>query len=278
MSQDGIFIKKQVIAKGLLMEIKTEVLRAIGVCDGKLFSENEIDRAVKDFKGVSLQRMHDLLIRKPYLRRVLPAYFRYLPSVRRLASEPAVLEGLREQGLTLPVERSVSFQLWLPWEDIFHEKLHQDVGGLVSENSWTIQVPLHDVTLETGAVEVFAGTYRHGVLPLELVKDERNGYLYETASQDMIRGMEPTVTDIEYGDAFFFRCLNLHRTSKHQSGIRWSVVIRYDDLHQAKILENGTNPYNKVVRNYDFKIWTDQLEKFLQDYHVEAKDHTLARH
>jgi len=266
--KDGIFLRKRIFSEGQLQGIRQAIINTVLIVDGKEANSISLNVAL-DFKKITTEMFRDVFTRKPYLRRVIPAVLRNLPEVKSLSSHSDIQLALKAAGVLLPIERSISVQVWLPWETIFHEELHQDTGGILSENSWTIQVPLHNVTSEEGAVEIYPGTYKFGVIPLELVQDEHNGYFYETCGDKHTKAATPQVTDIQYGDAFFFKCLNIHQTSKYQSEIRFSIVIRFDDLSQAPILKNGHNPFTSEIRSYNLSVWEDQLETFLLNYEVE---------
>lgn len=267
--EKGIYLKKHALPIERLLEIRRDAIRLIFVLDGTRDIPPSFDLSGEKFRELSEGLMRDLLRRKPHLRRIFPGILRQLPCVRRLASEPVILETLKSLGVVLPVERSISLQLWLPWEELFRERLHQDTGGLISENSWTVQVPLHDVTRETGAAEIFPSTYKLGPLSLSFVQDTKSHFCYETVGPEHTRGMDSEYAEISFGDAYFFRCLNIHRTSEYQSQIRWSIVMRFDDLHNAPLLKTGKNPFESL-RQYDFKKWEGQLEDFYQKYQVKG--------
>ena len=266
--EDGIFLRKRIFSEEQLQSVRQAIINTILIVDGKEANSISLNNQL-EFKEVTTKMIHKIFKRKPYLRRVIPGIFRNLPEVKALSNHTGIQRSLEEVGVLRPIERSVSVQLWLPWETIFHEKLHQDIGGIISENSWTVQVPLHNVNKDTGAAEIYPGTHKLGVIPLKLVRDDSNGFLYETCGEKHTKGTSPMYTEIEYTDAFFFRCLNIHQTSEFQNEIRWSIVIRFDDLSQSPILKNGHNPYNNKIRSYDFKAWEDQLETFLTNYNVK---------
>lgn len=184
-----------------------------------------------------------------------------------MSSHPGIQDALKAIDLKLPVLRCNSLQVFLPWEEIFNELEHQDYGDLISPNSWTIQAPLQPVRRDiNGSAEIYPGTFRNGPLRHRLIC-EPNGHLYEVVDQAFWQGIPPKNFDMDIGDATFFKCLNIHKSYPKQAKIRWSLILRYDDLSESSAL--GEKPFNFAeLRDYDFETWEGELRNFFRNYRV----------
>ncbi len=268
--REGLFMMKQLIEPAQLRAVQDQVLRLLDAVEQKALGRAQRG-TFRDFQEETQTRLTNLLRARPALRPALFQALRRLPLVQGLSSHPKLLAVLKAIGVACPVERVSSLQVFLPWEELFRERPHQDFGDMLSEHSWTIQIPLHGIIREvTGAAEIYPGTYQLGPLTHHLIQDPRNRSWYETTEEQWWKGRLLKHFNTEEGDAVFFRCLNIHQTYPTQQRIRWSMVIRYDDAAEAPILRTGANPFDKL-RAYDFKIWSDQLQTFFTQYHVPGK-------
>ena len=263
----GLFVMRQLIEPACLQAVRNAVLRLLAAVEQQALGRAQ-PGAARDFQEQTEARLRRLLGARPALRPPLMQALRRLPVVQGLSSHPRLMDAMRAIGMACPVERVSSLQAFLPWEEIFRERPHQDFGDMLSERSWTLQIPLHDIIKEeTGAAEIYPGTYRLGPLTHHLIQDPDNGLWYESTDERWWKGRALKSFDTRAGDVVFFRCLNIHQTYPAQRRIRWSMVIRYDDATEAPILQTGANPFDRL-RAYDFKIWTDQLQAFFKDYRV----------
>ena len=267
--REGLFLTKRLLPPQLLRQVQSEILHVIDVAEG-CAPGRRLRVPSTDFQEQTQQRLSTLFTRRPSLRGPLVQVLRKLPIVQGLSAHPAILGVLRRIGLRRPVERINALQVFLPWEEVFRERPHQDFGDMLSEHAWTLQIPLHDIRKEdTGAAEIYPGTYRLGPLAHHLIRDPRNQLLYETTEPRLWRELTPKSFEMQLGDVSFFRCLNIHQTFPRQRRIRWSLVIRYDDYGTAPVLRTGTTPF-AALREYDVALWNDQLQAFFKRYRVPA--------
>ena len=268
--REGLFLMKGLVEPERLQAIRAQVLRLLESVEQRVLGRAHRGPS-RGFQEETEARLARLLRARPALRAPLFQAFRRLPLVQGLSSHPKILDTLQAIGMVCPMERVSSLQIFLPWEELFRERPHQDFGDMLAERSWTLQIPLHDVIKEeTGAAEIYPGTYQLGPLTHHLIQDPRNGLWYETTDERRWKGRPLKSFNTAAGDAVFFRCLNIHQTYPTQQRIRWSMVIRYDEAATAPILQTGANPFD-TLRAYDFTIWSDQLHTFFTQYRVPGK-------
>ena len=267
---DGTFLTTGLYRQGNIEQAQREILALLSAANGE--SIKGIPNRIGDFLEISEHLITKILSSKPQMRKPLIQALRKLPGVQSLATNPSLIEVLKWTGLNLPIIRLQSLQVFLPWEEVFHEREHQDFGGLLSHTGWTIQVALQPVIKETtGAAEIFPTTYRHG--PLEhRIRREPNGYSYEVVDDKYYRDIEPINFDMNIGDATLFNCFSIHRSYPTQNRIRWSMVIRIDEGVGSNLIEHGSESVpDGALRCYDYSIWSNQLEKFFKEYSVPPK-------
>lgn len=266
---DGTFLVKNLYSDEQIAWAQRDIISLLQVVLG---GSPETDQdAAENFHELSHALMAKILSERPKMRKPLLVALRKLPGVQALATNPRIIELLKWMGMTLPLIRLQSLQVFMPWERLFHEQEHQDYGGMISETSWTIQVPLQIVEPgTTGCAEIFPGTFRHGPLMHHLGEPSK-GFFHEVVEDQYFQGIKPAHFVMAPGDATFFRCLNIHRTQPEHSLIRWSMILRYDEGIGSALIEHGqTEPSDASYREYEWDTWSRQVQKFFDDYNVPA--------
>ena len=147
----------------------------------------------------------------------------HLISLHRLSLDERIVSALRELGLTFPnistrpllyfnAERLAKKEVY--WRLDVHQDWRSMQGSLDSVVVW---LPLVDIDKALGALEVYPGSHKRGLLEADLV----DGY------------------------ALFFSTLLVHQSGTNvSSGIRWSCHFRYNNLREGTFIQRGfPHPY-----------------------------------
>lgn len=267
---DGVFLAKGLYGDAQIKMAQREILSLLQVMLGG--SPETTDESVENFHDRSQDMMTRILAARPEMRKGVVNALRKLPGVQALVINEGLADLLRWTGMTLPLVRLQSLQVFLPWERLFHEQEHQDYGGMISESSWTIQVPLQAVDPDTtGSAEIYPGTYRHGPL-MHHLGEVTDGYFHEVVEDRYFAGIEPARFAMDVGDAVFFRCLNIHRTVSKHSKIRWSMILRFDEAIGSDLVTKGiSEPADQDYREYEWETWSKQMKVFFDSYSVPSR-------
>jgi hypothetical protein len=168
----------------------------------------------------------------------------HLVSLHALSLDARILGVLHELGLTKP---NISTRPLLYFNDrrlakkevYWRLSAHQDWRSMQgSLDSVVVWMPLIDIDVARGALEVIAGSHRWGLLPAEM----RDGYGHplETVGEESFEPVE-----VRRGDALFFSAFLVHRSGTNVSDrIRWSCHFRYNNLLEPTFVERGfPHPY-----------------------------------
>ena len=107
-----------------------------------------------------------------------------------------------------------------------------------SRDSVVVWLPLIDIDKKLGALEVYRGSHRWGLLQAEMT----DGYGHLRSDLDKARLGS---VEAERGDALFFSTLLVHQSGTNVSpGIRWSCHFRYNNLAEPTFVARGfPHPY-----------------------------------
>ena len=197
---------------------------------------DELERYAQTFAAdFKLSRPESVLSLALEQRRTLYCGLRYLPSLYRLVSDPALLSVSRALGLGFPgIELFNNIRMDLPGEDRYLFQWHQDISyNLGSVNGLTYWVPLSKTGPDHGGIEVIPGSHKRGLWPCKVVNPDHKAGLLST--RDIVITEEPqsppTAIETEFGDAVVFSQRLLHRSLSNRSDdIRWTVQIRHTDF------------------------------------------------
>jgi hypothetical protein len=104
---------------------------------------------------------------------------------------------------------------------------HQDWRSMQgSLNAIVVWVPLVDINIDLGALEVIPGSHKWGLVAGDL----ENGFgTCKDVSDDQFTSIK-----VEAGDVLFFSAFLVHRSGNNVTErIRWSCHFRYNDLNEA---------------------------------------------
>src|SRR5258705_13247877 len=102
-------------------------------------------------------------------------------------------------------------------------------GSLASILVW---VPLADVAVKLGALEVVPGSHKYGLLTTEVI----NGF----GKVDRFNDSDFTSIEAAQRDVLFFSSFLVHRSGVNATNsIRWSCHFRFNNLSEETFIERG---------------------------------------
>ena len=168
---------------------------------------------------------------------------KYLPALSRLSASKSVLGFCKELGLGMPsLMGSSNMRLDKPGDDRHLFAWHQDTLYLLgSTNAVTIWVPLGDVDLIRGTIQVIPGSHKLGILPFKRISDKpilKNlPFLQRDLVLDVDVSEEPHTMIATRGDVVVFKQMLLHRSTPNNSRkIRWTAQLRITDLAEPEFM------------------------------------------
>ena len=168
-----------------------------------------------------------------------------LPSLYKLGLSPELLTIVKQLGLKFPAyitkplillnSEKTSTQTH-HWKIPVHQDWRSIQGSL---NGVVVWVPLADVPLELGPVEVISTSHHRGLQPTE----EDNWFMH--VKEGYFKDEEFVPVPLERGDLVIFSMLLIHRSGVNKSNkIRYSIQYRYNDLFESTyVTRNFPNPY-----------------------------------
>ena len=161
-----------------------------------------------------------------------------LLSVYRLAAKPQVLEVLATLGLQKPmISTRPEVRTDMPRDEQYMQGWHQDWRyGQGSLNSVTFWVPLHDVGVDHGTVEVMPATHLMGYLECEELSNPRRFVIPEA-----LLGSRPSFpVPLKQGEALVFSQMLVHRSGYNRSGRpRLTTQLRFVDYAESQFIDQG---------------------------------------
>ena len=148
-----------------------------------------------------------------------------------LITHPAILDIVESViGPEILAHPQFNCQAKMPNETRSQIPWHQDLGFLHPEAEATFMVnfwiPLVDVTIENGCLEVIPGSHRAGLKPHGKV----SGYPNEGIQDGYVPGGRAVACPVRKGGVVVFQHKTTHRSFPNRTErIRWSVDIRYSD-------------------------------------------------
>ena len=177
----------------------------------------------------------------PQRQSLLYDRLKYLPALSRMSGSEAVRELCLALGLGLPsLMGCCNMRLDKPGDARHLFEWHQDTLYLLgSTNAVTLWIPLQDVDLAHGTIEVVPGSHGQGILPFRKVSDKAVApgvpFLQRDLSLDIEVTQTPLAIEAKRGDVVVFRQMLLHRsTPNHSEQIRWTAQLRVTDVAEAE--------------------------------------------
>ena len=168
----------------------------------------------------------------------------HLISLHRLSLDDRIVSALKTLGLSFP---NISTRPLLYFnakrlakkEVYWRLDLHQDWRSMQgSLDSIVVWLPLKKISKDLGALEVYPGSHRLGLLDAEMV--DGYGHLRQVLDRTQLVSVE-----VDPGDALFFSSLLVHQSGTNVSqGIRWSCHFRYNNLSDPSFVARSyPHPY-----------------------------------
>lgn len=165
----------------------------------------------------------------------------YMPALSRLSGSKEVHALCNEMGMQFPsLMGCCNMRLDPPDDDKHLFDWHQDSLYLLgSMNAVTLWLPLGDVNLERGTIQVIPGSHKKGIYPFRKISDKQPDRHVPFLQKDLCLDVEITETPetiiAERGDVVIFRQMLLHRSTPNRSNqIRWTAQLRVTDLGDAE--------------------------------------------
>jgi hypothetical protein len=166
---------------------------------------------------------------------------KYLPALSRMSGSAAVRDLCLELGLGLPsLMGCCNMRLDKPADAIHLFEWHQDTVYLLgSTNALTLWVPLQDVDLERGTIQVIPGSHKQGIYPFRRISDKLVAPYVPLLQRDICLDVPVTQAahsvEARRGDLVVFKQMLLHRSTPNRSDqIRWTAQIRVTDLGETE--------------------------------------------
>jgi ectoine hydroxylase-related dioxygenase (phytanoyl-CoA dioxygenase family) len=167
------------------------------------------------------------------------------PSLLSFYSSDFILQILRGLGLSCPIwSTRPEVRLDFPGAEAFSQPWHQDfMYSQTSLNSVTFWLPLHDVTISDGALQVIPASHRAGLYPFDVLTNPRRFSI----PTHTLTGNNINV-EMKKGQLLVFSQLLVHRSGINSSSdVRVSVQGRFADMDCAFFKEgnfSSTDPNN----------------------------------
>lgn len=155
-----------------------------------------------------------------------------------LAARPQVEQMLRTLGMKAPmISTRPEVRTDMPKDQQYMQPWHQDwrygQGSLNAITTWT---PLHDVSVENGAVEVMPGTHRMGYLETTELSDPRRFLVTDARTE----GLPHLPVELRAGQTVVFSQFLLHRSGFNRTDRpRLTVQCRFSDFRDSAFVANG---------------------------------------
>jgi len=168
----------------------------------------------------------------------------HLISLHRLSLDERILSALKNLGLAFPnistrpllyfnAKRLAKKEVY--WRLDVHQDWRSMQGSLDSVVVW---LPLIDIDKNLGALEIYPGSHKWGLLEADMV--DGYGHLRSQLDKAKLVSME-----VQRGDVLFFSSLLVHQSGTNISqSIRWSCHFRYNNLLDPTFIKRGfPHPY-----------------------------------
>jgi len=181
----------------------------------------------------------------PETQSLLYDRLKYLPALARMSGSEAVRALCLGLGVGMPsLMGCCNMRLDKPGDSRHLFEWHQDTVYLLgSTNAVTLWVPLQDVDLAHGTIQVIPGSHKNGIYPYRRISDKIISPYVSFLQRDISIAVDidsderlaPHTIEAKRGDVVVFKQMLLHRsTPNHSEQIRWTAQIRITDLNEPE--------------------------------------------
>lgn len=253
--KDGYYIFKNYLSPEsvncILLEAKEVFTRQIvknNISDGNFSSQKDFEQSLYSLFKVN----YDAFLGAAKL-------CQHTISMHRLAVSDDVMRLLEILGLTKPsicVKPIMYFNSrhLAKMEGHYKTPTHQDWRSMQgSLNSLIVWIPLVPINTELGAVELFPGSHKLGLLDTD--QDE----WFRHVKTGLVDESTVVSAEVQPGDVVCFSSFAVHRSGNNITDhIRWSMHFRYNDISDETWIDrNYPHPY--IVYRPDQNLITPQF-------------------
>ncbi len=229
---DGYLLLEDVLSPADLQPLIDDINAGI---DGKAGEAVALGRLRGPFEDVPFDRrlacIRDAMDDSSEIEREVTGKRLKTAGMFSLITHPAILDIVESIiGPEILAHPQFNCQAKMPNETRSQIPWHQDLGFLHPEAEATFMVnfwiPLVDVTVENGCLEVIPGSHRAGLMP----HGEVRGYPNEGIQEGYVPVGRQVPCPVRRGGVVVFQHKTAHRSFPNRTDrIRWSVDVRYSD-------------------------------------------------
>ena len=169
----------------------------------------------------------------------------HLISLHRLSLNEKVIESLKSLGMGFPNISTRPVMYFnhpnLAKEEVYYKVFpHQDWRSMQgSLDSIVLWLPLLDIDINLGALEVIPGSHKWGLITDSVEYGFGKVALTEEQQSDFVS------VEVKVGDALFFSSFLVHQSGNNVTDeIRWSAHFRYNNLEEPSFINRKyAHPY-----------------------------------
>ena len=229
---DGYLLLEDVLSPADLQPLIDDINAGI---DGKAGDAVALGRLRGPFEDVPFDRrlacIRDAMDDSSEIEREVTGKRLKTAGMFSLITHPAILDIVESIiGPEILAHPQFNCQAKMPNETRSQIPWHQDLGFLHPEAEATFMVnfwiPLVDVSVENGCLEVIPGSHRAGLMPHGAVR----GYPNEGIQEGYVPVGRQVPCPVRKGGVVVFQHKTAHRSFPNRTDrIRWSVDVRYSD-------------------------------------------------
>ena len=219
--RDGYVVLREFWQHGELDELQSQLDELGKLVVGEKFTSR--DRSNYELTSLDQSLLYDRL--------------KYLPALSLMSGSSAVRQMCRGLGLEHPsLMGCCNMRLDKPHDTKHLFAWHQDTVYLLgSVNAVTVWIPLQDVNLQCGTIQVIPGSHRRGLAPFKRISEKAIAPYVPFLQRDISLAEsvtdEPVTIEARRGDLVVFKQMLLHRSTPNLGEqIRWSAQLRITDL------------------------------------------------
>ncbi len=229
---DGYLLLEDVLPPGDLQPLIDDIVKGIDRKARAAFANGELSDPFEDepFER-RLACMRDAMDDASEIEKAVTGKRLKTAGMFAVITHPAILDMVEcVIGPEILAHPQFNCQAKMPNEARSQIPWHQDLGFLHPEAEDTFMVnfwiPLVDVTVENGCLEVIPGSHRAGLMPHGEVEGYPNAGIREGWAPDG----QPIACPVRKGGVVVFQHKTAHRSFPNRTDrIRWSLDIRYSD-------------------------------------------------
>jgi phytanoyl-CoA hydroxylase len=239
--ENGYILIKNFFPKEKIDQIRDQAkeifllqLKENGLVDSTKVSEKEFEEALYKL----FQRDHSIVAN-------CGKHIQHMVSLHQLSLDEKLINKLKELGIEFPVisTRPVLYfnTPHLAKKEVYNKLTpHQDWRSMQgSLDSMIVWMPLVDIDVALGALEVVPGSHKDGLIDSQLIDG------YGKLAQEKFDNYKFVPVEVEKGDALFFSSFLVHQSGNNVTeSIRWSCHFRFNNMYEPTFIKRHyPHPY-----------------------------------